>query len=53
MKMELGEKPRTFLVCVDRIVGELERAGRPVDVPIHREGLNVGELVGLADAGMD
>ena len=31
MKMELGEHPRKFLLCVDQMVKELERVDRPVD----------------------
>ena len=31
MKMELGEHPRKFLLHVDQMVKELERADRPVD----------------------
>ena len=30
-KMELGEHPRRFLLCVDQMVKELERVDRPVD----------------------
>ena len=32
MKMELGEHPRKFLLRVDQMVKELERADRPVDL---------------------
>ena len=31
MKIELGEHPRKFLLCVDQMVKELERVDRPVD----------------------
>jgi len=31
MKMEMGQKPRKFLLRIDRIVKELERVSRPVD----------------------
>ena len=31
MKMELGEHSRNFLLCVDQMLKELERGGRPVN----------------------
>ena len=31
MKMELGERPRKFLLRVDQMVKELERVDQPVD----------------------
>ena len=31
MKLELGEPPRKFLLCVDQMVKELKRGDRPVD----------------------